>query len=497
MWPRLCTCVCVPCPAPFRLAILQHYYIIHGEKKHKCRRCSKGFGLARACAKHEQECGQIFRCSCNHKPFTNKAARNAHAKRKKHQIPTDAPVKAVLKTASTLTTDNYRHQQQQRHQHQHYQPQQQQQQQHHHHTHHSPIAERRSRALELRIVGAGPAVGPTYGSAHGPAHSPAHGPADGAQNQRQLTQPPARVDQRPECKTEASSSVPFGSLRITAQPTVALQHHNVLHHPAPSTALTYPTSSAAAETKVGLPLPTHAPVSGTAEAFSQATQAQAQVHVHSYRQQQPHQADTSSSAPYCHAASVAANMHNAEVQTQLLGFEFESATTLIGLLANDGAGSRARPVVPMASATTQTPDELFEEMLDDVEMKDWFNWELDHDNHGTHAGKSSEAKADVGMVQVGLQASTNASTEARVASTSTSTGTGVGTDMGTVMAMPGGCGGESDLNLAPPEPSITCTESHSAQTDPLEWSFSWSTLSTQPAGTQTIDFPSRSLSRNA
>ena len=161
--------------------------------------------------------------------------------------------------------------------------------------------------------------------------------------------------------------------------------------------------------------------------------------------------------PHAHDAHPHTTTHNAEVQTLLLGFEFESATTLVGLMSNDHM--RARSNVPMTSATTQTPDELWTEMgeivNEDVDMKDWFNWEPEHEQDG--------AVPTVGGTPcVG----------GHVPYTSTA------------------CGGrDSDLSLASPTPSTTCTESIAAQTDPLEWSFSWST---QPAGTQTqtIDFQS-------
>ena len=61
---------------------------IHAEKKHKCNKCGRGFGMPDTCRRHESKCGKMFPCSCGC-PFTTREAMLTHASRKNHAVLND------------------------------------------------------------------------------------------------------------------------------------------------------------------------------------------------------------------------------------------------------------------------------------------------------------------------------------------------------------------------------------------------------------------------
>ena len=65
--------------------LLQHYLTIHAEKKYHCTNCTKSFGMADVCKRHQQLCGKLFQCGTCKKRF-NKYALLMHLKRTSHQM---------------------------------------------------------------------------------------------------------------------------------------------------------------------------------------------------------------------------------------------------------------------------------------------------------------------------------------------------------------------------------------------------------------------------
>ncbi|EDV26015.1 uncharacterized protein TRIADDRAFT_55689 [Trichoplax adhaerens] len=65
--------------------VKQHYLSIHGEKKFHCINCTKSFGMADVCKRHQQLCGKLFQCGTCKKQF-NKHALLMHLKRTSHQM---------------------------------------------------------------------------------------------------------------------------------------------------------------------------------------------------------------------------------------------------------------------------------------------------------------------------------------------------------------------------------------------------------------------------
>ncbi|RUS69768.1 hypothetical protein EGW08_022474, partial [Elysia chlorotica] len=64
-----------------------HYMKVHSEKNFKCVKCDKGFGLARDCQRHEEECGQTFPCPQCGKVYTKKDSLLRHCDVQKHCRP--------------------------------------------------------------------------------------------------------------------------------------------------------------------------------------------------------------------------------------------------------------------------------------------------------------------------------------------------------------------------------------------------------------------------
>eukprot|EP00731_Ephydatia_muelleri_P026894 Em0018g994a len=71
-------------PFPRLGQLKQHYQSVHSEKKFRCQKCDKLFGLRDVCRRHEAECGQQFKCASCDETFRSRNALYQHAKRKHH-----------------------------------------------------------------------------------------------------------------------------------------------------------------------------------------------------------------------------------------------------------------------------------------------------------------------------------------------------------------------------------------------------------------------------
>lgn len=68
--------------APYRRMsqLKEHYNSTHAPKRYECSKCSKGFGLLSACARHEKTCGKTYNCYLCGQIFTSTKARIAHVR---------------------------------------------------------------------------------------------------------------------------------------------------------------------------------------------------------------------------------------------------------------------------------------------------------------------------------------------------------------------------------------------------------------------------------
>jgi len=84
--------------------VKRHYQTIHAEKKFKCRKCKKAFGLHWNLEQHQSTCQQLFYCSCGCY-YTTLAAVRTHATRKgkDHHVVED---KNTVNQTKNKTTSN-------------------------------------------------------------------------------------------------------------------------------------------------------------------------------------------------------------------------------------------------------------------------------------------------------------------------------------------------------------------------------------------------------
>lgn len=71
-------------PFPRLGQLKQHFQTVHSQKKFRCPKCEKLFGLRDVCKRHEMECGIQFMCASCNETFRSRNALYQHAKRKKH-----------------------------------------------------------------------------------------------------------------------------------------------------------------------------------------------------------------------------------------------------------------------------------------------------------------------------------------------------------------------------------------------------------------------------
>ncbi|XP_064610845.1 LOW QUALITY PROTEIN: uncharacterized protein LOC135475040 [Liolophura sinensis] len=75
----------------------QHYGKLHAEKKFRCEKCGRGFGLERDKRRHEETCGFLLQCNTCQCPYSTVEAMLTHCRRKNHDPPEECVSKKKIK----------------------------------------------------------------------------------------------------------------------------------------------------------------------------------------------------------------------------------------------------------------------------------------------------------------------------------------------------------------------------------------------------------------
>lgn len=76
-------------------SLKNHFIRIHGTKSYACSKCDRPFSIKSEMERHEDSCGNVFKCSCGC-PYASRMSLLKHARKKNHQVIDDSKPEASI-----------------------------------------------------------------------------------------------------------------------------------------------------------------------------------------------------------------------------------------------------------------------------------------------------------------------------------------------------------------------------------------------------------------